>query len=111
MGYIVTVADVAELQSFKLFLFLLDGHKIRHCLARMRVVSEAVDHRNRRILCHVDHDLMGERSNHNSLNHSLEVLCNIIDRLALSKTDFCRRQIEREAAKLLDADVKRCARA
>ena len=55
---------------------------------------------------HLLDDLVGEGADHDPLHHALEVLGDVVDRLALAEVDLGRRQVDREPAELLDADVE-----
>ena len=74
---VVPVADIRYLQLAQLPFQFQESHVIRHSLARMAEVRQPVDNGNGGKLRHLFHIFMAERTDHDALNHALQVFCHV----------------------------------
>ena len=91
---VISVTDEGHLQSGNLALQLQHREVVRHRLAGMAVVREAIDNRDAGILRHLLDNLVSKSSDHDALDHPLQILGHVIHRFPLAKIDLRRRQVE-----------------
>ena len=85
---------------------LLESQDIGHDLAGVRVVGQAVDHRNGGVFRQLDKTLMGCRADHDRVYIARQHLCRIGNGLGTAELHFRTREHDRLAAKLAHADIK-----
>ena len=108
---IISIAYKCYLQAVNAALGLPDGQIIGQRLAGMAVVGQSVDYGNAGVFRHLLDDLVSEGSDHDPLNHALQILGHVVDGLALAEINFGWGQVERESAELLNSHVEADARA
>ena len=86
-------------------MFLI-GHHVGHDLAGMGAVGQAVDHRDRGVLGHLQQRRFLEGADHDQIDIARQHLGGVGDGLAMAKLHFLAGQHHGLAAQLAHADVK-----
>ena len=85
---------------------LFDGEKVSQDLSRVLVIGKAVDDRNRTVLCKIYDVLVGEGSDHDTVNHAGQYVSCVMDGFATSDLDIVAGKEESVAAELVHADLE-----
>ena len=106
VGHVVAVADPGDALPFPGAEVLLDGEDVRHHLARVSEVREAVDHRDRREARQLLDLGMVERADHDPVDVAGKHAGGIRDWLTTADLDVLAGEEQGLAAQLVGADLK-----
>ena len=106
MCHVVAIADINQLAALEHLHLLLNGKDIRQCLAGMQQVGQTVDNRYACIFSQLDNGIMGEGTDHNTVNEAGQHACSITNRFAAANLGSRIAQINRMAAQLPEANLK-----
>ena len=107
--HVVVVPGPGDLAPAEGPALLLEGHEVGQHLAGMRLLGEAVDHRNRRMRRHFPHVVMGEDADDDRIDIARQDARRVGDGLAPAELHFPSGQHDQLAAELAHADVERDA--
>ena len=102
MCNVIAIADIGYFRLCEVFAAFDDGHEVGHGLAGMLQVRQAIDDRNGGMRGQRGADIVAEGPDHDPVDHALQILRNIIDRLPLAEVDVGRRKEQGIAAELFD---------
>ena len=107
MCHVVAVAYINQLTAFEHLHLLLNSEDIGQSLAGMQQIGQAVDNGNACIFSQLNNGIMGEGTDHNTINEAGKYTRGITDRLAAADLGSGIAQINRMAAQLPEAYLKR----
>ena len=106
MCHVVAIADINQLAALEHLHLLLNGEDIRQRLTRMQQVGQTVDNRYACIFSQLDNGIMGEGTDHNTVNEAGQHACCITNRFTAANLGSRIAQINRMAAQLPEANLK-----
>src|SRR5208282_2174742 len=94
--HVVAVANVGEMKFLEISKMFLQGKEVGKSLARMLELAESVDHRNVGVSCHLFDDRMAEGSQDDDVDPAIEVVGDVVKRLA--RIEAAGRLVDEECA-------------
>ena len=106
---IVAVAHVDDFQVVEAAAAFQDGEHVRHDLAGVVVVGQAVDHRYRGVLGQLEEVVVGEQAGHDHVVVARHHPGDVLDSLTFADRDVIRSQVNGVTAHAKEAGFKRDA--
>ena len=109
--HVIAIADVSKVKFLEIAEMLLQSKEVSQRLARMLEFAERIDHWNTGVGRHLLNHRMAEGAQHDDVDPALQVVGDVIERLA--RIEAARRLIKKEcaAAKAVHPGFKRKPRA
>jgi len=104
--HVVAISNPRQFEAAQDALFLQHGHEIGQTLGRVRVIREAVDDRNSRMLCQSHHIGVREDARHDAVYIATQDACHISDAFSLAKLDLVWREVHCMPAQMLHGHLK-----
>ena len=105
--HVIAIAYINQLTAFEHLHLLLNSEDIGQSLTRMQQIGQAVDNGNACIFSQLNNGIVREGTDHNTVNKTGKYTCGIANRFATADLGSGITQINRMAAQLPEAYLKR----
>ena len=104
MGHVVAIADERHRQAGEFLEMFAQCQQVRHRLAGVAVIGQAVDDRDGRPFGQAEDFIVLEGAGHDSIDHAGENAGHVLHRLALAESDFLFAEEKAVSAQVRHAD-------